>query len=382
MVFFPVVISGLVWVWLLAGHGRFWRSGPVLGPAQPCRLLTVAVVIPARDEADHIADALRSLLIQDFSGELRIVMVDDNSSDGTGLVAGELAKTDERLRIVRGAPLQAGWTGKLWAVSQGLSQPEVVAADYVLLTDADIVHGLRHIGSLVSRAERDRLDLVSEMVRLRCDTFAERATIPAFVFFFQMLYPFAWVGDPGRTTAAAAGGTMLVSQRALRSIDGVNRIRAELIDDVALAREIKRSGHRIWLGHGENVRSERRYPGLADVWEMIARTAYVQLGYSPWMLLGTCAGMLLMYAAPVVATLFATGAVRWTGMACWLGMAFAFQPTLRRYERSAAWGLVLPAIALFYLMATVDSAVRFYRGNGGRWKNRNYPGSRIERVGE
>jgi len=373
MIFLPVLLSVVIWVWLLVGHGAFWRSGPVLGAAYPTRPLKVTVVIPARDEAEHIADTLRSLLIQQFNGELKIVMVDDNSSDGTGALARELAVTDRRLSVLDGELLKTGWTGKMWAVSQGLRQTETLAADYVLFTDADIVHGPGHLASLVSRAERDQLSLVSEMVRLRCESLAERATLPAFVFFFQLLYPFRWVGDPERTTAAAAGGTMLVAQEALRRVDGVDRISRALIDDVALAREIKRGGHRIWLGHGEQVVSERRYAGFSDVWKMIARTAYVQLGYSPWVLIGTCVGMLLVYVEPVLPSLFATGALRWAGAVCWTGMAIAFQPTLWRYRRSPAWGLLLPVIALFYLMATISSAVRFYQGKGGQWKNRNYP---------
>jgi hopene-associated glycosyltransferase HpnB len=373
MIFLPVLLSVVIWVWLLVGHGAFWRSGPVLGAAFPTRPLKVTVVIPARDEAEHIADTLRSLLSQQFNGELKIVMVDDNSSDGTGALARELAVTDRRLSVLDGELLKTGWTGKMWAVSQGLRQTETMEADYVLFTDADIVHGPGHLASLVSRAERDQLSLVSEMVRLRCESLAERATLPAFVFFFQLLYPFRWVCDPGRTTAAAAGGTMLVAQEALRRVDGVNRISRALIDDVALAREIKRDGHRIWLGHGEQVISERRYAGFSDVWKMIARTAYVQLGYSPWVLIGTCVGMLLVYVEPVLASLFATGALRWAGAVCWTGMAIAFQPTLWRYRRSPAWGLLLPVIGLFYLMATVSSAVRFYQGRGGQWKNRHYP---------
>jgi hopene-associated glycosyltransferase HpnB len=373
MIFLPVLLSVVIWVWLLVGHGAFWRSGPVLGAAYPTRPLKVTVVIPARDEAEHIADTLRSLLIQQFNGELKIVLVDDNSSDGTGALARELAVTDRRLNVLDGEPLRTGWTGKMWAVSQGLRQTETLAADYVLFTDADIVHGPGHLASLISRAERDQLSLVSEMVRLRCESLAERATLPAFVFFFQLLYPFRWVCNPGRTTAAAAGGTMLVAQEALRRVDGVNRISRALIDDVALAREIKRGGHRIWLGHGEQVVSERRYAGFSDVWKMIARTAYVQLGYSPWVLLGTCVGMLLVYVEPVLTSLFATGGLRWAGAVCWAGMTLAFQPTLWRYRRSPAWGLLLPVIALFYLMATISSAVRFYQGRGGQWKNRNYP---------
>jgi hopene-associated glycosyltransferase HpnB len=373
MIFILLLLSAVIWAWLLVGRGAFWKSGPVLGAAHPTRPLKVTVVIPARDEAEHISGTLTSLLTQQFNGELRIVLVNDNSSDATGSLALELAETDGRLRVVNGEPLKTGWTGKMWAVSQGLQQAETLAADYVLLTDADIVHGPGHLASLVSRAERDQLSLVSEMVRLRCESVAERATLPAFVFFFQLLYPFRWVCDPDRTTAAAAGGTMLISQEALQRVDGVSRIKAALIDDVALAREIKRGGYRIWLGHGEQVVSKRRYAGFSEVWEMIARTAYVQLGYSPLVLIGTCAGMLLVYIEPALASVFATGAFRWAGVVCWIGMALAFQSTLWRYRRSPAWGLSLPMIALFYLMATIGSAVRFYQGRGGQWKNRNYP---------
>lgn len=378
MMFVPVLLSAAIWTWLVVGHGRFWRSGPVLRRRRPVGAEKVAVVIPARNEAEHIGQTLRSLLAQDIDGDLRIVLVDDNSTDGTGAIVQALADADARLRAVQGTPLPAGWSGKMWAVAQGLAQPEALAAEYVLLTDADIVHGPGHVRSLVAHAEANGLGLVSEMVRLRCETFAERATLPAFVFFFQMLYPFARVNDSRRRTGAAAGGTMLVSQVALRCVEGVSHIREALIDDVALAREIKRAGHAIWLGHGEEVRSERRYERLGEVWEMIARTAYVQLEYSPLMLAGTCVGMLLIYVEPVRASLFEGGRTRWVGIACWAAMGIAFQPTLRRYRRSPLWGVALPGIAVFYLGATVASAVRFYRGKGGRWKDRTYaaPGVR------
>ncbi|WP_213805528.1 glycosyltransferase [Granulicella sp. dw_53] len=374
MIFAFAVVSFGIWLWLLAGHGGFWRSGPVLGVATPVvRRLKVTAVVPARNEAEHVVEMLRSLLAQRFDGDLRVVLVDDNSTDGTGELARELAAGDARLRVVSGEPLKAGWSGKMWTVSQGLRQAEALEADYVLLADADIVHGPGHVELLLSKAEREGLGLVSEMVRLRCEGFAERATIPAFVFFFQMLYPFRWVNDKSRATAAAAGGTMLVSREALDRVGGVDRIRGALIDDVALAREIKREGYGIWLGHAEETWSGRRYADFGEVWEMIARTAYVQLGYSPWMLLGTCVGMMVIYVEPVLASLFRSGAVRGLGVICWMMMAAAFQPTLRRYRRSPLWGLALPAIALFYTAATVGSAVRSYRGQGGRWKDRVYP---------
>ena len=370
-------LSLAAWLWLFLVRGRFWLSGPTLPRARPAPLpLRVTAVVPARDEAEHLAATLHSLLAQSFPGELRVILVDDNSTDATGEIARNIALKDPRLIIVVGAPLPPSWTGKMWAVHQGLQHAEARAADYILLTDADIAHEPGHVAALVSLAVSANLGLVSEMVRLRCNSFAERATIPAFVFFFQMLYPFRWVGDPKRRTAAAAGGTMLASRSALDSIGGVDRIRDALIDDVALAQQIKRAGYPIWLGHAEQAYSNRRYPGLADLSSMIARTAYVQLRYSPLLLLATCLGLLALYAVPVSAAFLAPGPARWLGTAAWLTMAAIFQPTLHRYRRSPLWGLALPAIGMFYLAATCASAFRFYRGKGGQWKNRAYPATR------
>lgn len=362
-------------------RGRFWFSGPTLDRAakagQPVR---VAVVVPARDEAESVEGAVRSLLAQEVEGALRVILVDDNSSDGTGELACAAAEGDDRLRVVRGESLPSGWSGKLWAVAQGLRQPEVQDADYVLLTDADILHAPGHLASLIAKAVGDGLGLVSEMVRLRCESVAERATIPAFVFFFQMLYPFRWVSDRRRRTAAAAGGTMLVARQALDAIGGVDRFRGALIDDVALAREVKRAGFAIWLGHAEEAASRRAYPAWRDVWAMIARTAYVQLRYSPLLLAATCAGMMLLYAEPVLASAAGAGAVRWLGLAAWSMMAVAYQPTLRRYRQSPLWGAALPLIAMFYMAATCGSAVRFYQGRGGEWKNRRYSAENAEKA--
>lgn len=370
-------LSLAAWLWLVLFRGWFWLSGPTLpNPPPPLPPLHITAVVPARDEAEHIAAALRSLLAQPFPGELHVIVVDDNSTDGTGDLARAIAADDQRLIVVAGEPLPPGWTGKMWAVAQGLRRPEAQTADYVLLTDADIVHGPGHVAALIAQAAAEDLGLVSEMVQLRCNTFAERATIPAFVFFFQMLYPFRWVSDRTRRTAAAAGGTMLVARKALKSVAGVDRIRGALIDDVALAQQIKAAGYGIWLGHSETAHSQRCYPTFAEVWSMIARTAYVQLRYSPLLLLGTCLGMLVLYAIPVLAAFALPGLARWLGIATWLTMASIFQPTLRRYRCSPLWGLALPAIAMFYVAATCGSAGRFYRGKGGQWKNRAYPATR------
>jgi hopene-associated glycosyltransferase HpnB len=382
MIVLVAAISFAVWVYLVVFHGRFWRSGSVLDAGAASGKAKVAVVVPARNEVESIGCCVRSLLAQDYEGELAVLVVDDNSTDGTGEIAASAG--DRRLTVIKGEPLPAGWSGKLWAVHQGLSHAKAAATDYVLLTDADIEHDAGHLSALVAQAERDGLELVSEMVRLHCQTFAERALIPAFVFFFQMLYPFAWVADPARREAGAAGGTMLVARTALDRIEGVGRIRGRLIDDCAMAREIKSTGGRIWLGHAELARSLRIYPSWRDVWKMIARTAYEQLRHSPLMLLGCVAGMGVIYCAPPLIALFAHGAAngfasgsasnvaQWLGILSWLMMAAAFQPTLRRYRRSPLWGAALPAIGLFYLCATVDSALRYYSGRGGGWKSRVY----------
>ncbi len=366
------IFACAAWVYLIAFRGGFWRSLPVLDRDTPSGRAGVAVIVPARNEAESIARSLRSLLQQDYPGHCAVVLVDDNSTDGTGDIAVSLGG-GSRLHLVRGAPLPAGWSGKLWAVHQGLAHPAAASADYVLLTDADIEHAPGHISTLVAAAERGRLDLVSEMVHLRCETIAERALIPAFIFFFQMLYPFAWVADPGRRTAGAAGGTILLSRATLDHVQGVSRIRARLIDDCALAHEIKRSGGRIWLGHTTCAVSARAYSGWRDVWQMIARTAYEQLGYSPVFLLGCVLGMSAIFLAPPLLTLFSAGLPRLLGLAAWIIMALSFQPTLCRYQRSPFWGVALPAISLFYMGATAASAARHSCGRGGQWKGRVYP---------
>ncbi len=361
------------WVYLLGFRGAFWRSGPVLGNRTPTGTAKVTVVIPARDESEGIGRALKSVLGQDYKGPLTIVLVDDNSTDGTGAIAAALADADPRLNVVHGQPLAPGWSGKMWAVAQGLAHPRAREADYVLLTDADIEHAPGHLSALVGKAEADGLDLVSEMVRLSCATFAERALIPAFVFFFQLLYPFAQAADPANKLAAAAGGTMLVSRAALTRVEGVNRIRHHLIDDCALAHEIKSTHGRIWLGHAEKAFSLRVYGAPSEIWNMVARTAYVQLRHSPLLLAGAVLGLLLTYVVPPVLALSAHGIALILAILAWLMMAFAFQPTLRRYRRSPLWGFALPLIALFYLGATVASALRHHGGKGGGWKNRVYP---------
>jgi hopene-associated glycosyltransferase HpnB len=355
----------LVWIALLLAHGRFWLTEPVLTPAHPGHAPDVAVVVPARDEADMVARSIASLLAQDYPGRLRVVLVDDGSADGTADIARALAGAAERLTVISGSTRPPDWAGKLWAVSQGVA---ATSEAILLLTDADIVHDPGHVAALVAQAERTGADLVSEMVALNCESLAERALVPAFVYLFALLYPFAWVNDRRRRTAAAAGGTMLIRRTALERIGGIAAIRRALIDDVALARAVKRGGA-IWLGHSGMARSIRRYPGFGDIWRMIARSAYVQLRYSPLQLVVATLGLALVFVVPPVAAL---GWHSPAGLAAWALMGASFVPTLRRYGRSALWAPLLPAVAGFYMAATIGSAVNHYRGRGVVWKRRAY----------
>ena len=362
-------LAFLIWCGLLLARGRFWRAGRELPIAPSEHAPEVVIVIPARDEAALIGGAVRSLLNQTYPGAFRVIVVDDGSADGTGAIARRIA--DPRLTVIDGKPRPAGWAGKLWAVSQGIAAAG--APEFVLLTDADIVHDAPHLASLVARAERDDLDLVSEMVILSCDSFAERALVPAFVYFFRLLYPFAWVNDPARGTAAAAGGTILLRRRALARIGGIEAVRGALIDDVALAGAIK-TGGRIYLGQSGQARSVRPYPGVADIWRMVARSAYAQLRFSRVVLACTTLGMALVWLVPPVAALSGHGAARLLGFVTWTMLAASFLPTLARYGRSYLWAVVLPAIALFYMAATIGSALYHHRGRGVVWKGRAYAG--------
>jgi hopene-associated glycosyltransferase HpnB len=362
----------LIWLYLLLAHGRFWQSGPELAPSRPIAAPPVTVVVPARDEAPLIAQSLGSLLRQDYAGKLRVVLVDDASSDGTGDVARSLATEGVELTVLAGRPRPAGWSGKLWAVAQGVA--EARDAELILLTDADIVHDPRHVETLVAQAEREDIDLVSEMVALSCDSQAEHALIPAFVYFFQLLYPFAWVNAPLRATAAAAGGTILIRRRALQRIGGIEAVRDALIDDVALAIAVKRGG-RIWLGHSSLARSIRRYTLAADIWRMVSRTAYVQLRFSAVLLVATVVAMTLVFLVPPLAALFSHGLARWFGWLSWGAMAASYQPTLHRFRRSVLWAPCLPLVAAFYVAATIGSAVNHHLGLGVTWKGRSYQGA-------
>ncbi len=366
------VLCLAVWAYLLCAHGGFWRSRPELRPAQPAHCPPVDIVVPARDEALTIAPVMASLLAPASAGPFRVVLVDDNSTDATGQRAGAAT----RLTILRGGAKPPGGSGKMWAVSQGVAAG---VAPLVFLTDADIVHDARHLSALVARlssagANGSSVELVSEMVRLNCSSLAERTLVPAFVYFFQMLYPFARVNDPRSSAAAAAGGTVLIRRETLARIGGIEAIRGALIDDVALARAVKSRGGTLYLGHSSLAASIRAYPRFADIWQMIARTAFTQLRYSPWMLGLTLLALTLVWLVPVWLAAFAHGWPRACGIGACALAALSYLPTLRRYDRSPAGVLALPLIAIFYMAATVGSALDHWRGAGARWKSRSYGG--------
>lgn len=361
-----------VWLYLLVARGGYWlareRDDDVLG--SPARWPAVVAVVPARNEADVIDRSIGSLLAQDYAGPFRVVLVDDGSSDGTSAVA-KAIESERCLDVVTGAELPAGWTGKLWALEQGIRHAATKgdAVDYFLLTDADIGHAPDNLRQLVARAEADDRIQVSLMAELSCVTPAERFLIPAFVYFFQMLYPFAWVARRDRRTAAAAGGCTLVRRDALERAGGIAAIRSEIIDDCALARRLKAEGP-IWLGLTRRAMSLRPYGGFLKIGGMISRSAYAQLGYSPMALMGTVTSMVVVYLAPPLLALLAEGPARWLGLCAWLVMAVTFQPMLRFYRRSPLWGLALPATGAVYAFFTVQSAIDFWRGRGGLWKGR------------
>jgi hopene-associated glycosyltransferase HpnB len=370
------IVALAAWLYLLSARGAFWSTGQsdTVASAPPARWPHVVAVVPARNEAGGIANCIRSLLTQDYPGTFSIILMDDDSSDGTAQIAAGTASAlgmQDRLTILQSARLPTGWTGKMWAVNQGTEAAlhRLDAPDYLLLTDADIVHHSRSVSWLAAKAENDGLVLTSLMVKLRCESLAERIHVPAFVFFFQMLYPFSWVNQQASRTAAAAGGCMLVRAEALRAAGGIESIREALIDDCALVAKLKAQGP-IWLGLTDRVRSIRPYPEFADFRAMVSRSAYAQLHYSPLWLIGTLVGMSLIYLAPPLLAVFAHGFASFTGFAAWLLMAVAFFPILRLYRLSPAWGFALPGIAFLYTLYTVDSAVQYMLGRGGTWKGR------------
>ncbi len=350
------------WLYLLLARGAFWLVRETPAPKLSSTGKSVAVVIPARNEEATIGRAVDSLLCQNYPGPVRVFVVDDHSTDATARAAG----VDERLSVIAAGPLPKGWTGKLWAVSEGLQRAQESQPDFILLTDADIVHAPGSIAGLVARAESGDLDLVSYMVKLRCESLAERALIPAFVFFFFMLYPPDWIADRKRKTAGAAGGCMLIRPRALERIGGIAAIRGELIDDCALAAAVKPGGG-VWLGVTSSTHSLREYRSFGEIRRMIARTAFTQLRHSVLLLVATVIAMAAIYLAPPAVLL---AGYRKLGLFTWGLMSVSYMPALRFYNRSITWAPLLPLVALFYIAATIQSALQYWTGRGGAWKGR------------
>lgn len=363
-----------IWAWLLLFHHRFWRADQRLMKSPvPDRWPSVVAIVPARNEAPSIGACVEALARQDYAGALTIIVVDDSSTDGTGDIARAVSGNIE---VVQGEKLPEGWSGKLWALDTGLRRAAALPADYVWFSDADIVHEPRVLADLVAFAEARRLDLVSLMARLHCVHFWERLLVPAFVFFFQMLYPFPAVNDPRSKIAGAAGGCVLLRRDALARIGGIGAIRGDLIDDCALAAAVKRTGGPIWLGLADRTRSLRVSPALGDLWQMVSRTAFTQLRYSGALLAGTLAGLAITFLAPPLLALswplhqnMIAGSA---GLLAWIGMATAYRPTLRDYGRTAPEALLLPVTAALYGAMTLDSAINYWRGTASSWKGRQY----------
>jgi hopene-associated glycosyltransferase HpnB len=384
-------LAAVAWIYLLAGHGGYWRTTEWLPrvAAEPDAWPEVVAVVPARNEAEMLPVTLPALLGQDYPGPLAVIVVDDGSSDGTSEVAARIAGSlpgSRALRVIPGAPPPEGerWAGKVWAMAQGLRAAG--SSDYVVFTDADIAWEAHQLRRLVAAAEGDDRDLVSQMALLRATSGWERVVVPAFVYFFAQLYPFRRVNAPGSRTAAAAGGCMLIRRETLDQAGGVTPIRGALIDDVAMGRLIKSQRGRTWLGVTQQVVSVRPYLGLASLWQMVARSAYTQLLYSPLVLAGTLAGLLFLYLLPpagavtgLVALLAGGGPAgpagpaalaASAGLAGWVLMSLSYLPLLRLYRLSPLRAPGLPLIALLYAAMTADSARRYYAGRGAEWRGR------------
>ena len=396
------IITLAIWLHLFFGRAWFWRvrnlDADRTPPKEPAQWPSVIAVVPARNEAETIAQTIASLMLQNYPGEFSIVVVDDHSTDATAALAYQAAaahNASDRVLILTASELPPRWTGKLWALNQGVASVEVLQPDasigndgdaraasrsaasptrqpphFYWFTDADVTHGPDTLSQLVARAEQDKLDIASLMVLLQSKTLPERALIPAFLYFFLMLYPPGWIADEDLATAGAAGGCILLKRSALDRIGGLAAIRAEVIDDCALAKAVKSTGGKVWLGLTRKSTSLRAYKTFGEIRDLIARTAFTQLRYSLLLLAGTVLGMLLTYLAPIALLLAPGATARTLAAAAWLLMTLSFLPTVRYCRLSCIWAPLLPLTALFYTYATWLSALRYWLGKGGQWKGR------------
>ena len=381
-----VFLSLIIWLYLVFFRGKFWLNDQFLetiATEKSPKQIKITAIIPARDEAESIGQCLKSLFEQDYNGEFNIVLIDDRSEDNTKEIALQTAKEcdkEKQLTIVDGEPLEKGWSGKLWAMHQGIKWAESnLQSDYFLFTDADILHSKNNLSSLVVKAEKENLDLVSLMVKLNCESFWEKMLIPAFIFFFQKLYPFPLVNQAKSNVAAAAGGCILIEQGALSRIGGVKTLRTALIDDCTLATLVKRSkadDRGIWLGLTNDTFSLRDYDRLEPIWNMVARTAFTQLNYSNLLLLGTVIGMFITYLIAPIGLVWGliifNKSLILASLATYFLISLSYFPTIKFYQLGWWYCLMLPFIALLYNFMTIDSALRHWQGKGGQWKGRVY----------
>ena len=369
------IVTLAIWIYLLLGRGGFWRIQQTVAPAPANEIpARVAAIIPARNEADVVGRTVTSLLRQSGPHSIQIFLVDDSSADGTAEAARKAAESAGKvasLTVIQGSLLAPGWSGKLWAVQQGIEQASKTSPDFFLLTDADIEHASDSLSTLISIAHAGRYDLVSFMVKLYCASLAEKLLIPAFVYFFFKLYPPALIANPHSAMAGAAGGCILILPATLSQAGGIESIRHEVIDDCALAKRVKQSGARTWLGCSATTQSTRPYGSFAEIGRMISRSAFNQLHHSNLLLLLSISGMVITYLLPPALVLF--GHHTWPimlGALAWLLMIITYIPVLRLYRLNPLWALALPLVATFYMGATFHSAWKYWTGRGGEWKGR------------
>jgi hopene-associated glycosyltransferase HpnB len=366
-------LTAATWSYLTLGRGAFWRTVTIKPDPTDNAAISggVVAVVPARNEAELIGPVVTSLLNQCVA--MPVVLVDDESTDGTADVArraSEKAGKAGALIVIQSKPLPAGWTGKLWSMHQGIERARALNPTWLMLTDADVRHGAETVANLGLIASHGPYDLVSFLVKLHCESLPEKLLIPAFVYFFFMLYPPAWIRNTRRSTAGAAGGCMLVRAETLDRAGGLESIRGAIIDDCSLARLLRQHGGRLWMGLTDQSQSLRRYETFTDIEHMISRTAFNQLKHSWLLLLGTIAGMLITYLAPPLLWLTRTRSTIFIGAAAWAAMTITYSTIVRYYRLNPAWALTLPLAALFYLGATMHSAVKYWKGSGGDWKGR------------